>query len=255
MCLIVFSLQNHPQYAIILAGNRDEFYQRPTKPAHVWTTNPEMIAGKDLKAGGTWLGVSVKGELGAITNHRDIHHPKEGFKSRGVIIPDFLTFNGPLKERISRIRNEAEDYSGYNLVVGTSEQLYYISNINGAGQRIQPGLHGISNAFLDTPWPKVELAKKEFSKAIQTEEIDKEEIFELLNRSEPFPEEQLPDTGLSPEMEKAVSPVFIKTETYGTRSSTLLMIDKNGYVTFTERNYRNGTGDPLPDQSFEFKIN
>lgn len=252
MCLIVFSFRHHPDYPIILAGNRDEFYERPARPAHTWNTQPNIIAGKDLKAGGTWLGVSEKGELAAITNHRNFYNPIEGEKSRGIIIPDFLTSEKPAQERIHQINRESQDYSGFNLIAGSSEELWYVSNVRDKAGTVSPGIHGISNAFLDTPWPKVEQAKAEFRAATRHPVIDPEEVFDLLKSSEPFPQEQLPDTGLSSEMERAVSPAFIKTDSYGTRCSSLLMIDYEGNTTFTERTYDHITGDVRSEQNFEF---
>lgn len=237
MCLIVFSFKHHDKYPVILAGNRDEFYGREASQAHFWDTNPSLLAGKDLRAGGTWLGVSQQGEFGAITNYRDLNNPLNGERSRGEIIPDFLTDTGSPVEKLMRIKKKSAAYSGFNLLAGNANQLFYLNNINGQFQPVEAGIHGISNAFLDTPWPKVEKAKSAFKQALQPDMINREEIFQLLQDSDPFPLEKLPDTGLSPEMEKAVSPIFIKTNDYGTRCSSLLIIDIDGQVQFTELTY------------------
>ncbi|MFO7845579.1 MAG: NRDE family protein [Balneolaceae bacterium] len=254
MCLIVFSFRDLPSYPLILAGNRDEFYQRPTKQAHVWDTDPEFVAGKDLEAGGTWLGISQNGEFGAVTNYRNLYEPVKGDKSRGAIIPEFLTSDQSIRERIHSIEKQKNNFSGFNLIAGSAEKLFYVSNQSKSAKEISPGLHGISNAFLDTSWPKVELAKKEFKTSIQSGEIDREAVFELLQQSDPFPKEQLPDTGLSPEMERAVSPAFIKTADYGTRCSSLLTIDRNNRVQFIERTFNPGSGVVTSKVSFSFKI-
>lgn len=255
MCLIVFSYQYHNKYPFILAGNRDEFYDRPAKQAHFWDTNPRMLAGRDLKAGGTWLGVSEKGEFGAITNYRNLYNPTESERTRGEIIPDFLTGHKPAKEKLNAINEMKHKYSGFNLLAGSARQLYYLNNINGDYRPIVPGIHGISNAFLDTSWPKVEKARNEFEEITSSETIDKEAIFQLLETSDPFPEEFLPDTGLSKEMEKEVSPIFIETEGYGTRCSSLLMIDHDGTVKFTEKTFRiqNGKSESVKEFSFDIE--
>lgn len=253
MCLIVFSYQHHNKYPFILAGNRDEFYERPAIQAHFWDTNPRMLAGKDLKAGGTWLGVSEKGEIGAITNHRNLYNPTEGERTRGEIIPDFLTGHKPMKEKLNAINKMKHKYSGFNLLAGSVLQLYYLNNIKGDFRSVKPGIHGISNALLDSSWPKVEKARNEFEQITFSETIDKEAIFQLLESSDPFPEESLPDTGLSHEMEKEVSPIFIETEGYGTRCSSLLMIDYDGTINFTEKTFRiqNGNSDSVKEFSFD----
>lgn len=253
MCLIVFSFNHHPKYPLILAGNRDEFYERPAKEAHFWDTNPQVLAGKDLKAGGTWLGVSERGEFGAITNYRNLYNPTEGDQTRGEIIPVFLTGHKPAKEKLTAINENKHRYSGFNLLAGSVRQLFYLNNTHGDFRPIEPGIHGISNAFLNTPWPKVEKARNEFEQITSSETIDKEAVFRLLKASDPFPEESLPDTGLSKEMEKEVSPIFIETEGYGTRCSSLLLIDHNGTVNFTEKTYRgqNGKSDSVKEFSFD----
>ncbi|WP_340104993.1 NRDE family protein [Rhodohalobacter sp. 8-1] len=242
MCLIVFSYNHHKKYPVILAGNRDEFYGRDARQAHFWDTSPPLLAGKDLRAGGTWLGVNQNGEFGAITNFRDLDNPINGERSRGEIIPEFLTQPGPPKKKLSRIQKNSSAYSGFNLLAGNANQIFYLNNVNRQFQSVKPGIHGISNAFLDTPWPKVEKAKSLFKKVVQSEKINPEEIFQLLQDSESFPLEKLPNTGLSPEMEKAVSPIFIETDDYGTRCSSLLTIDNDGQVQFTERTFH-VTGD------------
>ena len=252
MCLIVFSYNHHQTYPFILAGNRDESYKRPTKQAHFWDTDPAILAGRDLKAGGTWLGVTKEGRIGALTNYRDFNHPREGEKSRGELIPDFLKSSNSPKEVLADLIRRGDRYDGFNMIAGTAKKLYYISNINKTLKEITPGIHGISNAFLDTPWPKVNVARDTFRSAISGAEIDEKAIFSLLKNSETYPQEKLPDTGLSPEMEKSVSPIFIETEEYGTRCSTLLTVDNSGLVRFVEKSYH--TNEPEKEKRFEFKL-
>lgn len=252
MCLIVFSFKHHSKYPVILAGNRDEFYGREARQAHFWDTVPPLLAGKDLRAGGTWLGVNHKGEFGAITNYRDLNNPINGEQSRGEIIPKFLTHDGSPEDKLSRVQKNYPAYSGFNLLAGNADQIYYLNNINRQFQTVPPGIHGISNAFLDTPWPKVEKAISAFKEAVHPDTIDRDEIFQFLQDSDPFPLEDLPDTGLSPEKEKAVSPIFIKTEDYGTRCSSLLTIDNDGQVQFIEKTYhvKNDGSESVKEYSF-----
>lgn len=253
MCLIVFSFKTHRKYPVILAGNRDEFYKRDARQAHFWDTVPPLLAGKDLRAGGTWLGVNQKSEFGAITNYRDLNNPMNGNRSRGEIIPEFLTQSGPPEEKLKTVQKNYPAYSGFNLLAGNSDQLYYLNNVNRQFQTVAPGIHGISNAFLDTPWPKVEKAISAFKDAVQPDTIDRDDIFQFLQDSDPFPQDELPETGLSPEMEQAVSPIFIKTDDYGTRCSSLLTIDYDGQVQFTERTYyvKNDGLESVMDFSFQ----
>lgn len=240
-----------------MAANRDEFYDRPARQAYVWDTEPEIVAGKDLKAGGTWLGISKKGDFGAITNYRDLHRPQTGERSRGEIIPDFLTKQGDPEKKISALMNRQSEYNGFNLLAGNLNSLFYVSNIHKDYKAVDPGLHGISNAFLDTSWPKVNKAKRDLKELISSTEIDEEKIFQLLQNDETYPENELPKTGLSTEMEKKVSPIFIKTETYGTRCSSLLIIDKQGEVSFTEKTYNRGKqyGEGVKRLNFSIPIN
>jgi len=244
MCLIVFSYQNHTKYPLILAGNRDEFFERPTQKAHFWDTEPSFIAGKDLKAGGTWLGISKRGMFAALTNYRDFHNPRSSHLSRGKIITDFLSSDGNAESKLHRFLDQSSAFDGYNLLAGSIDRLYYLTNIRSLYHRIEPGLHGLSNAFLDTPWPKVERAKAMFRECISGEQPNIEAIFDMLKDDTVYPDSHLPKTGLSPDMERAVSPVFIRTDDYGTRSSTVILFDTNHQVTFIERTFPiNGEGE------------
>jgi len=254
MCLIVFSYKEHPKYPFIFAGNRDEFYSRPAKPAHFWDTNPRIVAGRDRKAGGTWLGVSEDGMVAALTNYRDLEHPRNSDRSRGELIPLFLTSKSQNEQRVQQLTDIGENYDGFNMIAGNIDNLFYLSNVKQSYEKIKPGLHGLSNAYLNTPWPKVEVAKSAFREAIQSGEPNKEEIFRLLQNRDVYPYHKLPDTGLSPEMEKAVSPVFIQTDDYGTRCSTLLLINKEGWVTFTERTYSTQDKSQEIEKRFHFQI-
>ena len=241
MCLIVFAIGVHPRYPFILAGNRDEFYERPAKPAFIWDTKPEIIAGKDEKAGGTWLGVSAQGRFAALTNFRDMRQIKENAPSRGYIVRDILTSPKSVPDFLDKLKKTAPDYNGFNLIAGTTDSLYYFSSIRNEYHNIIPGIYSISNAFLGTSWPKTDRTEKAFKKIIQADTIENEELFNMLQYQKTYPNEKLPDTGLPDSLEKAVSAVFIKTENYGTRCSTLVMADRHSKINFEERSYTPGS--------------
>ena len=244
MCLIVFSYQNHEKYPLILAGNRDEFFDRPAKQAHFWKNKPGILAGKDLKKGGTWLGVNREGNFAALTNYRDLNNIRENVSSRGEIVTSFLDKDLMTEKFIQQIDQNALDYNGFNLIAGNIHKLFHYSNETREYSEVKPGIHGISNALLNTSWPKVENAKNEFSEIVAEREPDANSLFDLLQNKKRYPSERLPKTGLSEEMEIAVSSAFIETDYYGTRCSTLLFIDKENKVTFIEKTHR-----PEPDNS------
>lgn len=241
MCLIVFAYKIVPGSPLILAGNRDEFYQRPAEKAHLWKTEPSVIAGKDKKAGGTWLGLSANGRVAAITNYRDMSSIKTSAPSRGDIVKDALLSPLSTKEYLQKLKKSAGDYNGFNLITGTREKLFYFSNITMQISGLNPGLYGISNALLDTPWPKTVWAKNRFREILNSGNRKTDDYFSMLANSKKYPPEKLPETGLSLEMEKAVSSVFIKTEDYGTRCSTVLQLFDNSNFYFEERAYRPGS--------------
>lgn len=254
MCLIVFAYKYHPKYPFILAGNRDEFHERPTQKLHVWEGDPEILAGKDLMAGGTWLGINQHGKFAALTNYRDLSNIKEPTPSRGYIVSDILQSELSTSDQLTVLAPDFPNYNGFNLIAGTLDDLYFVSNHGDHIQKIKPGLYGISNASLNTPWPKINSALEDFSAALNKDRPDENEIFELLCNTKRYPESMLPKTGLSPEMEKAVSSVFILTEDYGTRSSALLMFDKNDKITFTEKTYLPGTTVVTNTEKFQLSL-
>jgi len=243
MCLIVFSYKDHPGYPFILATNRDEFYDRPTEPAHVWNTTPKMLAGKDKKAGGTWLGISETGRFAALTNYRQMDDIKEDTTSRGIIVKDFLLSDNKPREFLADLQEKGDRFNGFNLIAGTFDHLFYMSNRMEGIFKMNPGNHALSNAFLNTPWPKTEQSLKNFNQILDNGKPDEKQIFEMLLNDQRYPIEKLPDTGLPKDVEKAVSSVFIKTESYGTRSSTIVTVDKNYKVRFTEKSYVPGSAE------------
>lgn len=241
MCLIVFSYKQYDEYPFVLAANRDESYTRPTEAAHEWQTSPKILAGKDLKAGGTWLGISKNGRFAALTNHRQMDDIKEDTISRGIIVKDFLLSDGNPREYLSELQHNGHKFNGFNLIAGTFEDLFYMSNKKEGIFKVQPGNHALSNAFLNTPWPKTEESSQALEKVLNEGEPDEEKLFKLLLNDQRYPIEKLPDTGLPKDMEKAVSSVFIETENYGTRSSTLVIVDKSMKMRFAEKTYIPGS--------------
>lgn len=253
MCLITFSYRQHPRYPLIFAANRDEKYDRPTRPAQFWDDHPDILAGKDLQAGGTWMGITKDGHWAALTNYRNPAIRKEDPPSRGHLVLNYLKNNGAPKQYLSNLHDRADRYMGFNLLVGSSNELAYYSNQQKQIRRLEPGLYGLSNHLLDTPWPKVERAKQSLKQIMQDDNISEEALFDLLADDRPAPDEELPNTGIPREVERQVSPIFIKGEKYGTRCSTVLLIDKEG-VTFTERRFEAGTTDIQDENRYQFQI-
>jgi uncharacterized protein with NRDE domain len=254
MCLIVFGYKTIPGYRLILAANRDEFYERPTRAARFWESDPSLLAGKDLVAGGTWLGVHKNGRIAALTNYRKMNSHNPDARSRGHLATSFLQSRLPAEEFLSAIA-DPENYNGFNLLAGDAQSFYHYSNITNHSTPIEPGIHGISNALMNTPWPKVEKAKQEFRNLMKSGSLHEEHLFRLLANSDTYPSDQLPETGLSSELEKAVSAIFIRTQNYGSRCSTVVRIKENGDVRFTERVFKPGATSIEEENSFEFTLN
>jgi uncharacterized protein with NRDE domain len=253
MCLLLISYNAHPQYPLIVAANRDEFYNRPTEKAHFWKDHPDLLAGRDIEAGGTWLGITKSGRFAAITNYRDMKSIKEYAPSRGALTLNFLTSDIPPVKYGYGLSEKADKYNGYNLLFSDKKTFYYFSNqINGLRQ-LSAGVYGLSNHLLDTPWPKVVKSKEAFLDAISNETISAGTLFEILSDDREAPDDQLPETGLSIELERAVSPVFIKSDRYGTRSSTVLLINVNNEVMFIEKALDPSNGQWL-ESKYEFQL-
>ncbi len=252
MCLLLLAYKTHPNYKLIIAANRDEFYERPALPLHNWEGNPELFAGKDIQGKGTWLGITKNGKIAAITNYRDMNKIKLDAPSRGKLVTDFL-LHKTTSENYSNILLETADmYNGYNLIYGDVDNLFYFSNINKEPIKLSSGIHGLSNHLLDTPWPKVVKSKKEFFKIIEEENPSEDKLFQLLGDNEIF-NKDLPETGLGKELERMVSPIFTVTEKYGTRSSSVILVDLHENVTFTEKSLIN-ENKKWKISSFNFKI-
>jgi uncharacterized protein with NRDE domain len=252
MCIILLAYQAHPEYTLILAANRDEFYERPTAQAHFWTDAPDTLAGRDLERGGTWLGVTRTGRISAVTNYREPVAKKQDALSRGRLVRDFLSGDEGTDEYLSNISRRASLYNGFNLIVGTAQKLSYFSNRADKPQDIGPGVHGVSNHLLDTPWPKVERGREAlFSIIAREDKLSIEDIFKVLADDARAEDDALPETGVGLELERVLSPLFITTASYGTRSSTIVLINRRQKVTFIERTFAHAS---YEDVIYEFKI-
>lgn len=253
MCLLLIGWKTHPRYRLVLAGNRDEFHDRPSAPLGWWQDDPRILGGRDLQAGGTWLGVARSGRFGIVTNFRDLQAPVEGAPSRGSLIPRFLTGATSPKEFLDDLRGAAPRYSGFNLLVGGPRALYYFSNRGESVPRsLAPGIYGISNHLLDTPWPKLKRTRERFAPLVAQTDLDTESLFAVLNDREPAPVDDLPSTGLPLEWERVVSAPFIVNERYGTRCSSVLAVERNGRTILQERRF-DATGMQTGSSRFEFR--
>ena len=247
MCFVLVALQAHPRYSLILLANRDEFYDRPAEPMHQWDEHDGLIAGKDLKNGGTWMGVDkTSGKLALVTNFRE-PEVRAGERSRGLLVLDFFRSDMDTFER--QLSQESDAYSGFNLLYGTPHDLRYHSNRGRRAERVSPGVHGVSNGLLDDAWPKVVRGRNMLEELLECAEPDRESFFRILEGQETAPDEELPQTGVSLELERMLSPIFIQSEMYGTRCSTVLTVDARGRSTVIEKTHR--TGDLAV---FEFEV-
>jgi uncharacterized protein with NRDE domain len=252
MCLLLLAYKTHPNYKLIIAANRDEFYERPALPLHNWESTPELFAGKDIQGKGTWLGITKNGKIAAITNYRDMNKIKFDAPTRGKLITDFLLRDTPAEKYSDILLETAEMYNGYNLIYGYVDNLFYFSNINKEPVELPAGIHGLSNHLLDTPWPKVVKSKKKFSKIMEEKNPPEDKLFELLSDNEIF-DKDLPDTGLGKELERMVSPISTVTEKYGTRSSSVIFVNLDNNVRFTEKSLIN-ENKKWKTSSINFKI-
>jgi uncharacterized protein with NRDE domain len=238
MCLILFSYTKHPGYRLVLVANRDEFYDRPTLPLAAWQEAPTIYAGRDVKGSGTWLGVSRCGRLAALTNYRDPAAQDSQAPSRGLLISRFLKGADTPENYLEKVRKSGHRYNGFNLLVGDQKTLCYYSNRGDGIASLRPGLYGLSNHLLDTAWPKVARGKHRLKKILDGEEgWGVNELFGVLSDRAIAPDDQLPDTGVGRDWERLLSPLFITSPTYGTRSSSVLLITNSEEVTLAERSF------------------
>ncbi|AMQ05503.1 NRDE family protein [Sporosarcina psychrophila] len=241
MCLINFHYADHPMYKLIVAANRDEFYERPTASAEFWTDQPDILAGRDLLHMGTWLGITKSGRFAALTNYRDPGEANADKKTRGDIVTNFLAGNVSPEVFLETLKERKDDYAGFNILVGDADSLFYFSNKQPEIMEVSAGTHGLSNQFLNTAWPKVVKGRTTLRDyVLEHAIIDTDALFELISDADVAPDALLPNTGVGLDLERQLSPLFIKTPNYGTRSSTVLLVGHDLSITFVERTFVNG---------------
>jgi uncharacterized protein with NRDE domain len=237
MCLIFLSLNDHPTYKLIIAANRDEFHLRKTAAADYWSDDPRILGGRDLEANGTWLAMTRSGKVSLLTNYRDPQNINPEAPSRGQLVSDYLHNEMHPEPYLRKVEKNGAAYNGFNLLAGGVDDLWYFSNYQGVVRKLSPGFYGLSNHLLDTPWPKVERGKNRMKPILQKSAIHPDELFEFLYDDQQAPDDLLPVTGIGQDRERALSSMFIKTPNYGSRCSTVILVDKQNKVVFSERVY------------------
>jgi uncharacterized protein with NRDE domain len=239
MCLLVVAWQTHPRYRLIVAGNRDEFHERPTAPLGWWSDEPGVLAGRDLRAGGTWLGLSRAGRIGLVTNFRDADAAvRTDAPSRGALVPAFLRDASGAAPYLDELQARATQYAGFNLLLGDATGLHYYTNVGGAPPRVlAPGIYGLSNHRLDEPWPKLVRTRERFSAALRDPDPAPAALLGLLGDTTPAALDTAPDAGLPADLERALSAPFVRHERYGTRCSTVVLVAHDGRTTVYEHRF------------------
>ncbi|GAB1269596.1 NRDE family protein [Aurantivibrio infirmus] len=254
MCLILFAYRSHQDFPLILAANRDERYDRPTAPAAFWQDSPKVLAGRDMKAGGSWLGITRQGKFAAITNLRGGANTQADLISRGHLVSDFLVSDVDPVDYCESVVAKADRYNGFNLLIGDKKEFVYCNN-DKALEILTPGIYGLSNHKLNSPWPKVIRGKESLEKIIQkhsnTSPINNDQLLSILGDKSIAGDHELPNTGIDIELERTLSPMFIESETYGTCLSTSIIINSSNQVQFKERSFYEA---PFGDKSFSFIV-
>lgn len=238
MCLIAFAFQKKEGMPLIVLANRDEMYERPTAAMHWWEDCPDILAGRDVRAGGTWMGINRKGDFAALSNIRNPGAEKSGLPSRGEIPVQWLSGRMSPDAMHGFLVRMGGKYNGFNLIYGNTQELYYYNNATGLIRQLYPGIYGISNALLDTPWPKTVKGKERFTELLLADNFPGDaEFLDAFHDTKEAPEELLPSTGVPSALEKTLSAMFIKSKVYGTRLTTFVTIDSSGQVRYHERSY------------------
>lgn len=261
MCLILVAWQSHPEYSLIVAANRDEFYTRKTRAAAWWGQAVSMLSGRDEEAGGAWLGINRRGRFSMLTNVRLPTERNPQAPSRGSLVVSALQSEGPARQFAQHLSTRASAYNGFNLLVGDigssfhapSNLVYFSNRLDDTPRPLAPGVYGLSNAFLDTPWPKVTRAVSRFALQIASE-VNPQTLLALLADRQPAAQDVLPSTGVSLEWERALSAIQIRALGYGTRSSTVLTVRRDGLVTFLERSFQPDEPSTYADRHYEFMV-
>ncbi len=243
MCLLFFSYRATPGYQLVVAANRDEFLSRPTAPLGFFDADQTILAGRDLQGGGTWLGITAQLRFAALTNYRNPQENRADAPSRGEILADYLSGNMGAGQYMQKLAERSRRYNGFNLILGDKQGLYYHCNTSAGVQKLDPGFYGLSNSFLDVPWPKVVRGKKMlYPHMVSTNHIDADILFKLLGDDSRPPDEQLPDTGVGRAWERLLGSICIDGVDYGTRSSAVITVTDSGEITFVEKTRQPSSG-------------
>lgn len=254
MCLVLIAHRACAGYRLVVAANRDEYHGRPTAAAAHWHDHPAIVAGRDLEGGGTWLGMHTSGRFATVTNVRAGHAVRRGPRSRGLIVSDFLLSATDAPGHAAALMHSARDYDGFNLLSWDGEHLAWLSNQAGAPRTLAPGVHTLSNALLDTAWPKTDRLRAAFERVMQQHPRDPlPALLEVLRDNTRAADEHLPDTGIGQERERWLSSIFIEGAGYGTRCSSVLTVSDGGHVSFHERRYDDAAR-VSGDSRFEFEL-
>lgn len=252
MCLITFNWQDHPDYKLIIAANRDEFFDRPSAPIHFWESG--FYGGKDLRGGGTWLGLHPNGRFAAITNYRDLHNVKIDPITRGNLVKDFLEGTDDPYTYLLKIEPYKHEYDGFNLLVANEEKMYYLSNYSDGILEITPGIHTLSNILIDSEWPKEKLAYQQAEDNIKYDRLQPDDLLGMLKDVDILPDELLPQTGATLVQERALSAQFVRLgDYYGTVNTSAVLWSHDGNVVFKERTY--SELEPSEENLILFKMN
>ncbi len=254
MCLIIFAYDCHAQYKLVVAANRDEFYKRPDLPAAFWPDNSKILAGKDLQQGGTWMGITTAGRFAALTNYRNPSSYNPQLPSRGYLVQNYLTGSLDPQSYIESLGDVGAKYNGFNLLVGNYDSLYYYSNQEKLIRKVEKGIHGLSNSLLDVPWPKVTKGMETLADCLHYKDVEVENLFELMADREQPADQDLPQTGVSLEMERMLAPAYVMSQDYGTKSTTVLLVDRNNRVQFWERRFTPTQSEPHNEVYFEYLL-
>jgi uncharacterized protein with NRDE domain len=253
MCLILLAWRAHPEYPLVFAGNRDEAYARPSAPAAFWPDDPRIFGGRDLDMGGTWLGLTRQGRIAAVTNYRQ-GSGSPAPRSRGELTTGFLRGTEEPHSYLERVSPQAREYRGYTLIVGDQEQLCAFSNRGGGIEKLAPGLHGVSNHLLNTPWPKIVRGKQRLTGLLKAGEKELAEgLFQALADRTVAPDAELPDSGVGLQRERELSAAFIADERYGTRATTVILVSRANEAVFMERRF-GLRGAPLGETTQRFAL-
>lgn len=239
MCLIFIAVDALDDTPFCLLANRDEFYSRPTERMHWWPEEP-ILAGKDLQAGGTWMAIGKNGKIAAVTNYRNPEHVNPSAPSRGMIPVEAVTSEISGKETILQFKDSWKSCNGFNLILHDGQATYWYSNVKEEIVQLDKGIYGLSNAFLDSPWPKVVHGKAAFRQWLLSGQPKLEDGLEIMSNTQVYPKEILPDTGVGEGVEQMLSAACIVSPIYGTRSTTVLFKNKNGTIQVTEKDVQSG---------------